>query len=259
MSVITTQHYGIAAPSAETLGQILVDGDLEKLNPEQRLQYYAMKCEAAGLDPRSQPFLFVRLQGKLVLYATKSATQQLCGRNKISTEILGSNTDGGMIEYRVRAKRPDGQFADEIGVVPEARGNEGANARMKALTKAKRRAVLALCGLEVMDESELPEGAQTVQADLGSATAKAVPPYMDADKASRLRAICTANKIPTEVVKAQIMAATGGRVVEKGPQNIPLYSQAEYETLVAALKSWKAPAEIQVDAVAAQEAVDHAG
>ena len=95
-------------------------------------------------------------------------------------------------------------------------------------------------------------------------TPQAAPPrppqeYMDADKSAKLRAIVTVGKIPTEVVKAQIMAATGGRVVEKGPQNIPLYSQSEYETLVAYLKSWKAPAESQGEVIDAQEVMDHAG
>ena len=255
------QTYG-APISAETMQAILVDGDLEKLNPAQRLSYYSMRCTAAGLDPRSQPFQFVRLSGKLVLYARAAATQQLVGKNKISVHITGKTVSAdGIIEYQVRASLPSGQSTDEVGVVSSKgkQGEELANCHMKALTKAKRRGVLAICGLEVLDETDLPEGAQPISVDLNAPAAKAIPPYMDADKASRLRAICTANKIPTEVVKAQIMAATGGRVVEKGPQNIPLYSQSEYETLVAYLKSWKAPAESQGEVIDAQEVMDHAG
>lgn len=118
----------------------------------------------------------------------------------------------------------------------------------------------AMCLRRAFDVSIASEEEYVYGGDSHAAPPTPRPPqeYMDADKASRLRAICTANKIPTEVVKAQIMAATGGRVVEKGPQNIPLYSQAEYETLVGALKSWKAPAESVAEVVEETEA-GHAG
>lgn len=235
----------IETPDAATLQQILVDGDLEKLSPAQRLSYYSMRATAAGLDPRSQPFQFVRLQNKLVLYATRAATQQLAGKNKISVAITGFDESGGLIEYRVRGTRPDGQFADEAGIVsfPGAKGTpDHANARLKALTKAKRRVVLAICGLEVLDESEIPDGVQSVPVDLTTATATAIPPFMTPDLWSRIKAIIKTRTIPDTEAARIFRLCTNGRTVDRTPTGTPLFSQAEHEEIVSALKSWKAPA-----------------
>ena len=57
--------------------QVLVAGDLGKLTGDQRLAYYQRLCETLGLNPLTQPFQYLQLSGKLVLYATKSCTDQL--------------------------------------------------------------------------------------------------------------------------------------------------------------------------------------
>ena len=134
----------------------VIAGGIESLTATERGEYYRIRCEAAGLDWRSQPFQFLMLKGKLVLYATKGATQQLAMRHKISTEIVSQVTDGNLRVVTVRAKLND-RVTDEIGVVAinGLSGEDMCNALMKAVTKAKRRAVLALCGLSEMDESEI--------------------------------------------------------------------------------------------------------
>jgi len=56
-----------------------------------------------------------------------------------------------------QATLPNGRSDESTGAVPIARlqGENLANALMKAETKAKRRVTLSICGLSVLDESEL--------------------------------------------------------------------------------------------------------
>lgn len=142
---------------AATLESLVTNGDCKRLTPAQKVAYYRARCDAAGLDYRAQPFQFINLQGREVLYALKAATDQLTGKHKIRTEITDQRTEEGLRIVTVRAIAADGRATDEIGAVPIAglKGEALANALMKASTKAKRRAVLALCGLGMLDETEV--------------------------------------------------------------------------------------------------------
>lgn len=162
-----TQTNGYHAPaipetralSAETLESVMVQGDLSKLTPIQKVEWYKARCDAAGLDPRAQPFQYLSLQGKLILYATKAATDQLTGIHRLSVEIVNAqlDTQGGVYIVQARAKFPDGRTVDDIGAVTVngLKGEPLCNALMKATTKAKRRVVLSACGLGMLDETEL--------------------------------------------------------------------------------------------------------
>lgn len=167
------------ANDATLLERVLADGDIGRLTAAERVAYYKMRCDAAGLDHRAQPFQFLQLQGKLVLYATRAATQQLAAKHRISTQILSRSTEDGLHVVVVRASAGD-RATDEIGAVSVAgkKGEDLANAMMKAATKAKRRAVLALCGLGEMDETEIDSvpRAEVVPVDLetGDVMASAV-------------------------------------------------------------------------------------
>ena len=59
------------------IDSVLVSGDLAKLTGDQRLAYYQRLCASLGLNPLTQPFQYLQLSGKQVLYATKSCTEQL--------------------------------------------------------------------------------------------------------------------------------------------------------------------------------------
>ena len=63
--------------TAGVLERALVSGDLAGLNESQRLEYYRAVCESLGLNPLTRPFEYLRLNGRLVLYATRSAADQL--------------------------------------------------------------------------------------------------------------------------------------------------------------------------------------
>jgi hypothetical protein len=111
-----------------------------------------------GLDPFTKPFDILRLNGKEVLYCTRSGTQQLNKLHKVSHLITSrdTNADAGVYIVTSKASLPDGRCTESIGAVNIAglKGEMYANAIMKAETKAKRRATLDLLGLGVLDESE---------------------------------------------------------------------------------------------------------
>jgi len=143
----------------DVLSSLVLNGDVSKLNPTQKMQYYGELCKRVGIDPATQPFKLLKLQGKEVFYADKGATQQLSQKHNISHEILKRDQVKDVYIVTVRAKLADGRYTDEDGAVTIGAdtGDKLANALMKATTKAKRRAVLALLGLGMMDESEVEE------------------------------------------------------------------------------------------------------
>jgi len=166
--------------------KVVIQGDLSKLNPQERLVYYTKVCESLGLNPLTKPFDYLQLDGKLVLYAKRDCTDQLRKIHGISITITSRERIEDVYCVTARASTSDGRTDEAIGVVPllkkETRwdemrkryvptGNivplgpdELANALMKAETKAKRRATLSICGLGMMDESEIEtvEGAQRI-------------------------------------------------------------------------------------------------
>ncbi len=137
--------------------KVLINGDLSELTPEQRVIYYREVCARLGLDPWSQPFDYLKLSGKLTLYAKRNATDQLRTRKGASTQVVSRERVEDVYVVTSRASTPDGRFDESIGAVPIAnlKGEALANALMKAETKSKRRATLALFGLSYLDETEL--------------------------------------------------------------------------------------------------------
>jgi len=171
------------------LEKVVIQGDLSVLSPQERLLYYSKVCESLGLNPLTKPFDYLLLDGKLVLYAKRDCTDQLRKIHGISITITNRERIGDVYCVTARANTPDGRTDEAIGAVPllkketkwdEMRKkhiptgkivplgpDELANALMKAETKAKRRATLSICGLGMMDESEIEtvEGAQPVVID----------------------------------------------------------------------------------------------
>jgi hypothetical protein len=137
---------------------VIAKGDISKLSPMERADYYRRTCESMGLNPLTQPFQYITLNGKLTLYATRTATDQLRKINSVTLKVVSEETTtDGLRVVRVRASTPDGREDEEIGAVNVAglKADALANAYMKALTKAKRRATLSICGLGWLDESEI--------------------------------------------------------------------------------------------------------
>ncbi len=136
--------------------RVIAGGDISRLSPEERVQYYKRLCDMMGLNPLTKPFEYITLQGKLVLYATKGCAEQLRKIHKISVRITDRQTINDVYVVTVEASGPDGRVDGATGAVPiqGLKGLDLANAFLKCETKAKRRVTLSICGLNMLDETE---------------------------------------------------------------------------------------------------------
>lgn len=164
----------------------IIQGDLSKLTESERAGYYQQVCESVGLNPLTKPFQYLKLNGKLTLYATKDAAAQIRKNHGISCTIIEQHADRelGVFTCTVTGQDKHGRQDTEIGVVSIAglKGEALCNAYMKAVTKAKRRLSLSLGGLGWLDETELETipNAQPFTAELEPQTQiPAAPTYTD--------------------------------------------------------------------------------
>lgn len=141
----------------DIIEQVITKGELDKLTPQERTQYYVEVCRSVGLNPMTQPFSYIRLNGRLVLYAAKGCTDQLRTSRGVSVEDMSETERDGVFVVTCKVRDAQGRTDMAKGAVPIGglKGEALANAIMKAETKAKRRATLSLCGLGMLDESEL--------------------------------------------------------------------------------------------------------
>lgn len=135
----------------------LVKGNLSELNDEERISYVKSICDSLGINMLTKPFEYIEINGKLTLYATKTATDQLRQIHKVSITKTEANQIGDIYMVTVYASTPDGRTDCDTGAlnIKNLGGDNLANALMKAITKAKRRVTLSICGLGMLDESEL--------------------------------------------------------------------------------------------------------
>lgn len=148
----------VSAPiSTELQEKVLLGGDLSKLSASERLSYYSSVCNSLGLNPLTRPFEYLTLNGKLTLYARKDCTEQLRDKKTVSITKLEREFWEGIYVVTAHAMDKDGRTDIAIGAVPIAnlQGELRSNAMMKAETKAKRRVTLSICGLGMLDESEV--------------------------------------------------------------------------------------------------------
>ena len=172
---------------SEAVEKCLIVGDLSPLTVDQRLEYYRALCKSLGLNPLTRPFEYIvftnrddedipefqnqqQPQGKMVLYARADCCAQLRKIHKVGIRPRARRyRDGDFYNVEVDLFTLDGRTDTAIGIVPlrkwkrlsnqrtlvELTGRELANAMMKAETKAKRRGTLSICGLHMLEESEL--------------------------------------------------------------------------------------------------------
>src|SRR5271154_138464 len=166
--------------------QVVVQGDLSKLSPEQRVLYYRQVCDSIGINPFTRPFDYISLNGKLTLYAKKDATEQLRKVNGISITDLESKVIDDLYIVTVKATTKDGRQDQATGAVTigSLKGDAKANAIMKAETKAKRRVTLSIAGMGWTDESEVDSipAAKKVNVEMSTGEIIDVKP-LDMDKA----------------------------------------------------------------------------
>jgi hypothetical protein len=155
------------AIAPEIIESLVINGDLSRLNPQQKVALYRYRCQQAGLDPSAKPFDLLTLNSKQILYANAGCTQQLCAIHKLKTTITAREKVDDIYTVCARVESPDGRSSENMGAVPLAglKGEALANAFLKATTKAIRRTVLAHVGLGMMDETEVETipGAQRLE------------------------------------------------------------------------------------------------
>lgn len=139
--------------------KVVAGGDLSKLSPKERMQYYHAVCESLDLNPLTRPFQFISFDGKMQLYASKDCTEQLRCKRKISILKIEKETIEGVFVYTAYAKAADGQedVASGAVTIKGLTGKALANAFKISETQAKRRVTLSICGLGWTDESEVPD------------------------------------------------------------------------------------------------------
>jgi len=133
------------------------NGDLSILNENERMIYYNYMCDKIGLDPATRPFDFINLDGKIILYATKSCSDQLRLKHEISTESIEVYFHNNIVYCKATIVDKNGRKECAIGsefLEPDKKLN-AADKIMKAETKAKRRATLSMFAISVLDETEI--------------------------------------------------------------------------------------------------------
>lgn len=147
-----------SSPS-EIMETVLIKGDLSKLTVDERNTYYFRLCESVGLNPLTQPIEYINLNGKLRLYAKKDCTDQLRAIHKVSVTDMTEAEREGVYIVKCKVQNGDGRTDMAIGAVNIAglKGEQLANAMMKSETKSKRRATLSICGLGILDETEVED------------------------------------------------------------------------------------------------------
>ena len=147
----------------KALEKIVIDGDLNKLSTKEKILYYDKVCSSLGLNPYTRPFDYIMLDGKLVLYAKRDATEQLRKKRGISIKIVSREQIGDIYVVQAHAQDNTGRYDESIGAVNinGLKENSLANAFMKAETKAKRRVTLSISGLGWIDETEI----ETIKTD----------------------------------------------------------------------------------------------
>lgn len=142
---------------AAIIESVIAAGDLSKLSAAERTAYYMRVCESVGLNPLTRPLEYITLQGRLTLYARKDATDQLRALRGVSITRLERERIDDVYVVTAYAQTADGRTDSAIGAVSVGglRGDALANAMMKCETKAKRRVTLSICGLGMLDETEI--------------------------------------------------------------------------------------------------------
>src|SRR5262245_18564333 len=122
-------------PDLQAIETALVKGDLAGLTVEQRIRNYARVCESVGLNPNTQPFDYITLQGRLQLYARRTCTDQLRKLNGVSVMDVKEDIHGDILTVHVAVKDKEGREDRDKGCVnlQGLKGDALANAHMKCL------------------------------------------------------------------------------------------------------------------------------
>lgn len=222
---------------ADVVESVIIAGDLSKLSPAQRVDYYQRTCESLGVNPLTKPFEYLQLKGKLTLYATRTCTDQLRANKRVSIHIVGRENIDGVYEVTARATLPDGRADEEIGAVnvKGLQGEDLANAHMKAQTKAKRRVTLSICGLGWLDESEVESVSTAAPAHVDMETGEVIDqPRRVPQRASSVSTRAVLELTPEEVGEIrQLLADADLKMTDLGAVVGTEITRENYSAVIA--------------------------
>jgi hypothetical protein len=164
------------AEQEAAFNKLILRGDLSGLNDREKVVYYRMLCDRIEIDWMTKPFDYLLLKGKVVLYLNAGGSYQINKRWNISHNKVECAFDHGLCLFLYRAAMPDGRVQESTGAayVDGLKGEDLANAVMKAETRAKRRSTLSLMGLGGIVLADEPEGSQKVSFDPNTVDATGV-------------------------------------------------------------------------------------
>ena len=149
------------------LAKITQSGNLAYLSESDRLIYYFSYCRQLGLNPLSRPFDYIS-EGegdklKISLYPNTIAASQLRDSRNVSTRIIREEIllDGEVYSVLVEAKMGDRteEATGKVGIKLDKygkplSGEAKAKLMKKAESQARRRATLAIVGLDAIGEGD---------------------------------------------------------------------------------------------------------
>lgn len=147
-----------------TVEDFFVTGDLSKVGPVQRFNMYVDLCRSLKLNPLTQPFGYISIDGRMCLYSKKDCAEQLRKIHGVSITSLEREWDkeNNLLMVNVTGKDKYGKVDAATGALDMTnkdgkpfKGKDLANAIMKCETKAKRRLTLSICGLSMPDQTEV--------------------------------------------------------------------------------------------------------
>lgn len=237
------------AQVAKMLEQVIIKGNLNVMNPADKVRYYQQVCGVIGIPVELRPFEFISMQGKEVLYVLRSCTEWLRDQRGIACKVASRKQIPGdlyevVVEVMDRTGRQD--FASGLVSVKGLAGENLANAIMKAETKAKRRATLSISGLGMLDESEVDHPGRSVAAVLSENTDDAAPlefkPWADSTippGAKRVLGAVTSARETIDktgsLVRAMIAIEGDGGTIEVATRDMGAFAALECATATKGL------------------------
>lgn len=187
MVAVAERDMGVMVPARSDVSKVetvVIEGDLSVLAPAERVQYYQAVCESVGLNPLTKPFEYLRLNNRLVLYATRGCTDQLRSIRGIEVSKLERERADDLAIVVAYGRDRTGRQDSAMGAVSIAglKGEALANALMKAETKAKRRLTLSMSGLGLLDEIEVESVPGAWREDVDVATGELAAPKTLSEK-----------------------------------------------------------------------------
>jgi hypothetical protein len=168
----------INADVESAIAQMQASGkDTGSLTAQQRAGYVTALCRALRLNPLTNPVQFIRLNGKEVLYVTRTATDQLAALHGLNrktvrgpeiVDIAGMKVALCTVEVTL----PNGRSETATATL---KVEDPAQLYMKLETKAKRRGTLAILGLGLLAEEEAESIPGAERVDLAPALPAPAP------------------------------------------------------------------------------------